>query len=107
MARESFSKRLLEKHPDKKPTAKLKAKAQSPGGRGKGRRKRKGEEEETSFEEMMGKKNKMTKNMTNMKGKIRVKTQNQRDSFRGTPFRSFLQEDLKGLGARGGRETKV
>ena len=41
---------------------------------------RKEEEEETSFEELMGKKNKMTKNMmTNMKRKTRVRTtQNQK-----------------------------
>ena len=81
-----LAKDCREKHPERKPTAKTKAKAQptKPGGRGKsggkGGRKTKGRGKRTSFEELMGKKNKMTKNMmTNMKRKTRVKiTQNQK-----------------------------
>ena len=81
-----LAKDCWEKHPERKPTAKPKAKAQptKPGGRGKGRgkggRKTKGRGKETSFEELMGKKSKMTRNMmTNMKRKTRVKiTQSQK-----------------------------
>ena len=81
-----LAKDCWEKHPERKPTAKPKAKAQPTkhSGRGKGREKvegrRKEGEKETSFGELMGKKNKMTKNMmTNMKMKTRVRiTQNQK-----------------------------
>ena len=64
----SFSKRLLRKHPERKPTAERKeAKLNLPslmeeakvGEKMEGRRKE--EEKETSFEELMGKKNKMTR----------------------------------------------
>ena len=75
-----LAKNCWEKYQERKLTAKLKAKAQptKPGRRGKGREKveerLKEEEKETSFEELMGKKNKRTKNMmTNMKRKTRVK----------------------------------
>ena len=75
-----LAKDCWEKHPDKKPMARPKAKALSakPGGRGKGGEKveerQKEEERKTSFEELMVKKNKMTKNMmTNMKRKTRVR----------------------------------
>ena len=63
-----LAKDCWEKHPERKPTAKLKAKAQptKPG--------------DLVEDELMRKKNKMTKNMmTNMKRKTRVKiTQNQK-----------------------------
>ena len=80
------AKDCWEKHPERKPTAKPKPKLNLPSLVEEARvgekveERRKEEEKETSFEELMGKKNKMTKNMmTNMKRKTRVKiTQNQK-----------------------------
>ena len=77
------AKDCWEKHPDKKPTPKPRAKAQptKPGEKGKGRGKveerRKEEERETSFEELMGKRNKMTKSIMKRKTRVRT-TQNQK-----------------------------
>ena len=88
-----LAKDCCEKHPDKKPMAKLKARVQPTklGGRGKGRgkggRKTKEEERETSFVGLMVKKNKMTKNMmTNMK-------RNNRSNRPGDDMKDELRTD--------------